>query len=85
MKAGKSSLFNAIIGEKEVFKTDVIRATVSNDSYEMENYILIDTPGLDANDEDTAVALEGYKSADIILFVHNVIDGELNKIETDYI
>ncbi len=85
LKAGKSSLFNAIIGESEVFKTGVIRETILNSDYEMENYILTDTPGLDANDEDTAIAMEGYKLADIILFVHNIVDGELNKIETDYI
>ncbi|MDO5516047.1 MAG: 50S ribosome-binding GTPase [Clostridium sp.] len=82
LKAGKSSLFNALTGN-ENFETDVIRATVLNKSVELDEYILIDTPGLDANYEDDNTAFEGYKDADRIIFVHNIVDGELNKIEVD--
>lgn len=84
LKAGKSTLFNAL-ANKSYFDTDVVRATVLNTTLELENYIFMDTPGLDANDIDTAVAFEGYKNADILLFVHNSIDGELSKIETSAI
>lgn len=82
LKAGKSSLFNALTGS-ENFETDVVRATVLNKEIELEEYILIDTPGLDANYEDDNTAFDGYKHADRIIFVHNIVDGELNKIEVD--
>lgn len=84
LKAGKSELFNAISG-KETFETGVVRTTIKNKELDLGEYILIDTPGLDANFEDSKVAFEGYKNADIMVFVHNAIDGELNKIEIDSI
>ena len=84
LKAGKSSLFNALAG-KVIFATDVVRATVENQEEELEGYILLDTPGLDARVEDTAVALEGYETADVILFVHNLQEGELSQTEVDSI
>ena len=84
LKAGKSSLFNALAG-KEEFETGVVRTTVSNKNIEMEKYILIDTPGFDANEQDDKTAFEGYKTADLIIFVHNVMEGELNKLEAEQI
>ena len=84
LKAGKSSLFNALAG-KELFTTDVVRATVENQKVELDGYILLDTPGLDARDEDTNVALEGYETADVILFVHNLQEGEFSQREIDSI
>lgn len=84
LKAGKSELFNAILG-KEEFETGVIRTTIENKKIDLENYTLTDTPGLDANFDDNKMAFEGYKEADIIVFVHNAVDGELNKIEIDSI
>lgn len=82
LKAGKSTLFNAIAGET-VFTSDVIRATVKNAEKELEDYILLDTPGLDADEKDTLEAMAGYGNADIIIFVHNLQEGELNQTEID--
>lgn len=84
LKAGKSTLFNALAG-KETFVSDVVRATVENSKIELEHYFLVDTPGLDAEDKDTKVALQGYKEADFIIFVHNTQEGELNQVEIDSI
>ena len=84
LKAGKSSLFNALAG-KSIFTTDVVRATVKNEKVELEEYILLDTPGLDARQDDTNVALAGYETADVILFVHNLQEGELSQTEVDSI
>lgn len=84
LKAGKSTLFNAIAGEI-VFTSDVIRATVKNDKKELEDYILLDTPGLDADEKDTLEAIAGYGDADMIIFVHNLQEGELNQTEVDSI
>lgn len=77
-------MLNALTGENQ-FATDVIRATVENQRVETDEYILLDTPGLDATDEDTGVALKGYEDADIILFVHNVQEGEFTQTEIDSI
>lgn len=84
LKAGKSTLFNALLGEK-VFATDVIRATVENEKKEAEGYFLLDTPGLDANEQDTGEALKAYAEADAIVFVHNLQEGEFNRVEIDSI
>lgn len=84
LKAGKSELFNAI-SEQDVFETGVVRTTIENKELDLEQYVLIDTPGLDANFEDSKVAFEGYKNADIMVFVHNAVDGELNKVEVESI
>lgn len=84
LKAGKSSLLNALTGKRQ-FATDVIRATVKNQKEETDKYILLDTPGLDARNEDTNAALEGYVDADVILFVHNIQEGELSQTEVDSI
>jgi len=84
LKAGKSELFNAISGQ-DVFETGVVRTTIENKELDLEQYVLIDTPGLDANFEDSKVAFEGYKNADIMVFVHNAVDGELNKVEVESI
>lgn len=82
LKAGKSSLFNAIAG-KDVFETDVVRATIQNKKVELDNYALLDTPGLDACEADDITAFSGYLDADLILFVHNLLEGEFNQIEVD--
>lgn len=84
LKAGKSTLFNALLGEK-VFESDVIRATVKNEKKEAEGYFLLDTPGLDANEQDTKEALIAYEEADAIVFVHNLQEGEFNQVEIDSI
>lgn len=84
LKAGKSSLFNALC-DKEKFKSGVIRTTTVNKKFELPDYVLVDTPGLNANEEDTNEAFEEYKNADVIIFVHNIEDGELSRVECDAI
>ncbi len=84
VKAGKSSLFNAILGD-DIFDVDVIRATVDSEKYNADNFLFIDTPGLDANNKDSEIAYDTYKYADIILYSHDMTDGELTRIELNEI
>ena len=83
-QAPHRSLFNALVGDV-IFETGVVRTTINNQEKELENYLLVDTPGLDACREDTKIAIDGYREADVILFVHNLQDGELNSVEVDAI
>ena len=81
MNHGKSSLFNSLLGKNELAVEDV-RCTVENREVPWkDNFILMDTPGLDATDDDNTVAYDGYKKANIILFVHTVMVGELHESE----
>lgn len=81
MNHGKSSLFNSLLGREE-FQARDIRTTVKNKEIKWkDNIILVDTPGLDAVDEDTSEAYEAYYKADIIFFVHTVRTGELHDSE----
>lgn len=86
LNAGKSSLLNALIGslkkENEFFKTGDIRITTDLKKFEDDDYIYLDTPGLDANDSDTKLAEQGIDKGDIVLFVHQV-PGELDAIEIE--
>ena len=81
MNHGKSSLFNSLLGHEE-FKVKDVRTTVKNKEVKWkDNIILVDTPGLDAVDEDTDKAYEAYYKADLIFFVHTVRAGELHDSE----
>lgn len=86
MNAGKSSLLNMLTQhvEQEFFKTNDFRETTEVSIFEDEKYCFIDTPGLDANDEDDAVALAGIEKADIIIFVHQ-LQGELEEKEINFL
>lgn len=81
VKAGKSSLCNALLGRKEFFATGVVRTTAEAKRAEAGNFWLCDTPGIHAKEEDTEKALAAYEQSDIVLFVHNAVDGELIKQE----
>lgn len=82
MNAGKSYLLNMLTQhiDKEFFKTNDFRETAEISVYETEQYVYLDTPGLDANAEDNLEALKGVKKADIVLFVHQ-LQGELEANE----
>lgn len=82
VKAGKSSLLNMLSGHvsDEYFETGAVRTTRVNRELETENYILVDTPGLGIDDDDTQEAYKGLESSDIILFVH-APQGELDREE----
>jgi tRNA U34 5-carboxymethylaminomethyl modifying GTPase MnmE/TrmE len=84
VKAGKSSLLNMLSGhiEDEYFKTGSVRTTRLNSELETDRYILVDTPGLGIDEDDTRQAFEGLDGADVILFVH-APQGELDQEEID--
>ncbi len=82
--AGKSTLLNALIG-KEFFKSGDIPTTDSVDIYEDENVIYIDTPGLNANENDNMIANLGYSDSDVILFLSDIQSGGLNATEAEYL
>ena len=58
MNAGKSYLLNMLTQHisEEFFKTNDIRETATIKKFESEKYIYLDTPGLDANEEDDSQA-----------------------------
>lgn len=83
MNHGKSSLLNSLIGE-DIFKVQDIRETTTNSRYELfEDVLLVDSPGLDANINDDAIANVAYESSNIILFVHNYNVGDFHKGELE--
>lgn len=83
MNHGKSSLLNSLTGQVEdIFEVQDKRTTVKNKTYQYnENIYFIDTPGLNANDNDDQEAIKAYKQANIILFVHNLSVGDIRKEE----
>lgn len=82
--AGKSTLLNTIVGE-QIFKEGDIPTTNTVDSYETEDAIYYDTPGLNANDKDNKSAYNGYKESDAILFVSNIQSGGLSAAEAHFL
>lgn len=86
MNAGKSYLMNMLTKhvEDEFFKTNDIRETVVSAAYETAHCIYVDTPGLDATDEDDAEAQHGAREGDIVLFVHQP-QGELDATELTFL
>lgn len=83
MNHGKSSLLNSLIGDN-IFKVQDIRETTANSRYELfEDVLLVDTPRLDANINDDAIANVAYESSNIILFVHNYNVGDFHKGELE--
>ena len=83
LKAGKSTMMNCLIGDfkNNRFKTGVIRETIAEQIYEQDGYLFVDTPGIDANDQDSQVAEETLRRADVILFTHNMNGGGLDEPE----
>ena len=85
MNHGKSSLLNQLVGKTDnsIFAVAEQRTTCSAQSFKYKNCLYIDTPGLQA--ENNEVVLETIATADIYLFVHNLTQGELNQQEMDYL
>lgn len=86
MNAGKSFLLNMLTQhiEKEFFKTNDIRETAALKRFESDIYIYLDTPGLDASQQDDQQADLGASEADIVLFVHQP-QGELEANEVGFL
>lgn len=82
--AGKSTLLNTLIG-KPIFKEGDIPTTNIVDSFETEDVIYYDTPGLNANVKDNKSAYSGYKESDVILFVSNIQSGGLSAAEAHFL
>ena len=72
LKAGKSSLLNSLFEDVEdtTFKVGATRTTMKNQRLLKNGICFIDTPGLEANKEDTDEAKAVYPTADLLLFVH---------------
>ncbi len=87
LKAGKSSLLNALTNNlnTEYFETGSARATTKIKALEINGFIYIDTPGIDANKEDEEEAWRGLVDTDLILFVHNLREGSLIESESKFL
>ena len=84
---GKSTLLNALIKDfnMETFKTADARETTSNKSTVYKNIKYVDTPGLNAKENDNKKVMDAIQYSDIALFVHAVTTGEFNKKEVEFL
>lgn len=80
---GKSSLLNALVDDSknETFKVSDGRETRKNKEVNFSDFSYVDTPGLNADNEDNSMALEAIKVSDMNLFCHNPNTGGLNQAE----
>ena len=80
---GKSTLLNVLIKDFEytTFKTADARETIINKAVLYNNIKYVDTPGLNAQEDDDEKVMKVVENSDITLFVHNVNTGEFNKAE----
>ena len=76
---GKSSLLNTLIG-KDVFAVSDRRETRQLACHQADDICWIDTPGLDADlaATDDRQAYDALQKADLLLFLHNICNGELS-------
>ena len=86
VSSGKSSLFNTLINSTdEYFPTGAARTTTRADFFDCNNISYIDTPGIDVRSEDDALAFSTIMEADIIIMVHNIRTGPLNRSEVEWL
>ena len=87
LKAGKSSLLNSLTDhlETELFATGAARTTVKNQTLSHQDFVFVDTPGLDATEGDDTEAWKELNMADILLFVHDPGTGELHQDEVEFL
>ena len=87
VSSGKSSLYNILINsnQEEFFPIGAARTTTKSSCYDYKNISYIDTPGIDVRNEDDALAFSTIIESDIILMIHNVRTGPLNKSEVDWL
>ena len=82
---GKSTLFNALLGREEVFRTaDIRETTVCRDAGWGGGIVLTDTPGCGScSAADDREAAKAYQRADLVVFVHNIATGGMQRDEMD--
>lgn len=81
MNHGKSSLFNSLL-DQHAFEVEDIRTTVNRKDVEFgEDVVVVDTPGLDAEEGDDDMAFAAYRRANLIVFVHTVKTGAVERDE----
>lgn len=87
VSSGKSSLYNVLTGhtEEEHFPTGAARTTTIADSFKYNDFIYVDTPGIDVKDIDDDIAFGTIMESDIVIFVHNIKMGPLTRAESDWI
>lgn len=85
--SGKSSLLNALTNsfDKSNFSVADVVETKEVKILEYQDFIFVDTPGLNVDKNDDTNAFKGFLQSDIYLFVHNVSTGELHKQEFEYL
>ena len=83
MNHGKSSLFNSLLN-KPIFAIDDIRTTMTRQDADFsQDVVMVDTPGLDADSSDDKVAFDAYRRANLIVFVHTVKTGAVERDDID--
>jgi len=84
---GKSTLLNTLIKdfEHKTFKTADVRETAENKKIIYGDITFVDTPGLNAKENDNKRVFDAVKESDINLFVHNVSTGEFTKVEVEFL
>jgi GTPase Era involved in 16S rRNA processing len=84
---GKSTLLNTLVKdfEHKTFKTADVRETAENKKVIYEDITFVDTPGLNAKENDNKRVMDAVKESDINLFVHNVSTGEFTKVEVEFL
>ncbi len=84
---GKSTLLNTLIKdfEHKTFEAADERKTAQNKKVTYGDITFVDTPGLNARDNDNKRVFDAVKESDINLFVHNVSTGEFTKVEVEFL
>lgn len=89
VNSGKSSLFNMLLDRgvgEERFPVGAVRTTKHGDRERLLNWLdILDTPGIDAADEDDDTAYQTLMEADLIIATHNIKLGMLNKSEYEWL
>lgn len=86
VNAGKSSLFNALLDKEEYFAVGAVRTTTTGRRAKMNDWIeVLDTPGIDAAENDDEEAFSSVVQADLIVAIHNIKIGMLNRAEYEWL
>lgn len=82
--AGKSTLLNALTGT-ERFPTGDVPTTKALAEAELDGAVYIDTPGLNAEEEDDRETQAAYETADFLLFVSSAVSGGISQAEAAWL